>query len=395
MAIIKRRSTKNVSKKTEIEEVTAAPETTEITDNLDELKMMAENTEAPVGPEARPGRFDMRKGNAIHGATGMGILENEETKKRNAAMVDFLQSYLTKRILTGRIKGVRTMFDRRSSSNNLHYFVSVEYPPYQVYIPIEKFTEMDMKAMWERFSENGSIKTLEETIKTYLEARIGAEVDFIVSNLPDDGTLETALFVGGNRAEAMRRQRIRFWFGTTKDGQPLIKIGDKAQARIVSVIRGGIHAEILGVETFIPAAELSWTLVQDCKKMYTTGTTITVLITDIQRDAENDYAVRFTASARQSIKDPRLAGLILYQTNGVYIGEISYLLLPDEKHPKRKPCVFVKLQEGVQCLCPFPVGSVPPEQGAKVFVRITYQDAERRALYGVITHVQTPPASHL
>lgn len=147
------------------------------------------------------------------------------------------------------------MFDREAEkSNNLHYFVTVLYPPYQVFIPIEKFTDTDLEAMWKRFTDNGSVKTLDETIKTYLEARIGAEVDFIITNLPEDGSLETALFVGGDRVEALRRKRIRFWYGTQKDGQPLIREGDKAQARIVSVIRGGILIEIFGVRDVHPCA---------------------------------------------------------------------------------------------------------------------------------------------
>lgn len=365
--------------------VTAAKEP----ETLDELKAMAMSTNIPTGPDARPGRFNNRADGTVHAATSMGIIEDAEVKARRQAMADFYQSYLRKRVLTGTIKGVRAMFDRNIPSNNLHYFVTVLYPPYQVFIPIEKFTETDMEAMWKRFADNGSPKSLEDTIKTYLEARIGAEVDFVITNLPEDGSLENALFVGGDRAEAMRRNRIRFWFGTQKNGQPLIRVGDKAQARIVSVIRGGIHIEAFGVETFIPARELSYTLIQDCKQHFHPGAPITVVITDIKRDEENDYAVSFLASAKLATPDPRIAGLILYQPNGVYVGEINYLSLPDENHPKRKPAIYVKFQDGVQCLCPFPNGSVPPQQGAKVFVRITSQDTERRGLYGLITHVES------
>lgn len=359
-------------------------------ETLDELKAMAMNTNLPVGPDALPGRFNNRAEGTIHAATSMGIVEDAETIARRQAMVDFYQSYLRKRILTGTIKGVRTMFDRGAEkSNNLHYFVTVLYHPYQVFIPIEKFTDTDLEAMWKRFTDNGSVKTLAETIKTYLEARIGAEVDFIITNLPEDGALETALFVGGDRVEALRRKRIRFWYGTQKDGQPLIREGDKAQARIVSVIRGGILIEIFGVETFIPARELSYTLIQDCKQHFSPGSPITVTITNIKRDEENDYAVHFNASAKLAMPDPRIAGMILYQPNGVYVGEIIYLSLPDEAHPNRTATVFVKFQDGVQCACPFPNGSIPPQQGAKVFVRITVQDTEHRRLYGLITHVES------
>ena len=52
-------------------------------------------------------------------------------------------------------------------------------------------------------------------------------------------------------------------------------------------------------------------------------------------------------------------------------------------------CIRGRFQDGVQCACPFPNGSIPPQQGAKVFVRITVQDTEHRRLYGLITHVES------
>ena len=140
--------------------VTAAKET----ETLDELKAMAMSTSIPAGPDARPGRFNNRADGTVHAATSMGIIEDAEVKARRQAMADFYQSYLKKRVLTGTIKGVRAMFDRNIPSNNLHYFVTVLYPPYQVFIHIEKFTETDMEAMWKRFADNGSPKSLEDTI---------------------------------------------------------------------------------------------------------------------------------------------------------------------------------------------------------------------------------------
>lgn len=74
-------------------------------ETLDELKAMAMNTNLPVGPDARPGRFNNRAEGTIHAATSMGIVEDAETIARRQAMVDFYQSYLRKRILTGTIKG--------------------------------------------------------------------------------------------------------------------------------------------------------------------------------------------------------------------------------------------------------------------------------------------------
>lgn len=50
-------------------------------ETLDELKAMAMNTNLPVGPDARPGRFNNRAEGTIHAATSMGIVEDTKAEK--------------------------------------------------------------------------------------------------------------------------------------------------------------------------------------------------------------------------------------------------------------------------------------------------------------------------
>lgn len=351
---------------------------------LSELKLLAEKR-GPVGPAARPGRFAPRRAGTIHSVDNNVRVEDVEARERKLAQITLYQSFVNKRVLSGNVIGVRPAFDR-GSPNKMHYYVIVPNGPYQVYIPVEKFTDTDMEELCKSYQRNDPSKTVEDATKIYLQSRLGAEIEYVVTNLPEDGDLENSMVVGGNRVEAMRRNRIHFWFGTTTAGTNLININDKAQARVIAVARSGIRVEIFGVESFIRSRDLAWNMIQDAAEYFSVGDRVTVLITDIKRDMDNDYAVEFSASVKLAAPDPRDNGLRLFADGGIYTGVINYIRVP-EMDDNRRPAVFVKLADGVQCMCPFPNGTVAPAQGSKVYVRITNHDDQRKFLFGRITHM--------
>lgn len=356
---------------------------------LAELRMMASKV-GPVGPQARPGRFAARRPGAVHTIDSNVRLEDPEQEERKEAQINLYQSYLNKRILKGRVIGIHEEFDR-SAPDKMKYAAVTTYGPYKVLIPMEDFADVDLEDMTRRFQKNNPDQTLAGATKVYLEHRLDAEIDFIVTRMADTGSLDDTSFVGGSRKEAMRRTRIRYWFGTQngQDAAYLINEGDKAQARIIANARGGIRVEIFGVESFIPAAELSYSMIQDCAKIekFSVGKKIVVRLMSINRNADDDYSVEFTASHKAALPDPRDAGLKLFQDGGIYVGTINYIVTPTAERPNRNPSVFVKLAEGVQALCPFPNGSVPPTPGAKVYVRITNHIDEKKFLFGRIQHI--------
>lgn len=75
-------------------------------ETLDELKAMAMNTNLPVGPDARPGRFNNRAEGTIHAATSMGIVEDAETNCPPSGDGRLLSVVPPQAHLTGTIKGV-------------------------------------------------------------------------------------------------------------------------------------------------------------------------------------------------------------------------------------------------------------------------------------------------
>lgn len=341
------------------------------------------------GPKAKPGRFVSRPSNTVLGISGRERIESQDSAERARAQIELYQSYLNKRILTGKVIGVRAEYLRRGDNNGMMWYVITTNGPYQVKIPAEQFSDVTAEQLLATYKRTDPNKTLDDAYNIYLKSRIGAEIDYVVSAMPEEGTLDEVGWIGGNRAEAMYRNRVRFWFAKTTDGQDHIKVGDRAQARVIAVAGSGIRVEIFGVEAFITARELAWNMITDCRSAFSVGSKVLVVITDIKRDAEDDYKVSFEASVRQALPDPRIRGMELFQDGGVYSGVINFIRVPTEDAPKIMPAVFVKLDgcDGVQCMCRFPLGSVPPKVGARVIVRITNHIEEKRAIYGLIQHI--------
>lgn len=344
------------------------------------------------GPRAVPGHFLARRSGMIHSASGRTDYEDEAEVQRKRALLDIFQSYNRKRRLTGTVKGVKPVFKRGTGhDDDMPYYVVVAYGPYQVYIPDTKFTEMSPETVLAIYRQRDPNCTMANAMKIYLQSRINAQVEFVVTDLPNDGSQDEreSTLVGGDRAEAMYRSRVNYWFGKQNNGADLINEGDIAMARIICTSRQAIRVELFGVETSIRARELSWSMIQDVAEndKFQAGKEIKILITSITRN-EADYSVEFTASVKRADPDPRIAGLRLYSDFGVYLGTIRYIE-PPSAETRSRGGVFVELDEGVQCMCPFPNGTVPPSRGCKCYVFITNHDDEKLYLYGRITYIIT------
>jgi len=355
------------------------------------LSVLAQRSGAR-GPAARPGRFSPRRQGLIHSASGPAIREeNEEASARRKASIDIYQSYVNKRVLTGRLVGVKDIYNRRTPDERgaMVYVGILQHGPFNIVIPANEFSDLDMEAFAETLRTRNPGRTVADATRIYLESRIGAEVDYVVTNLlGNEAELDSEEEVVASRKDAMSRNRIRYWFGMTTNNQPLVNIGDRARARVIAVTRRGIRIELFGVETFIPSSELSWSMIQDAATEYAVGTYVTVVIKDISRDEANDYAVSYEASVKAAKPDPRSAGLRLFTDGGIFHGTINYVSVADFNTPRARPGVFVSLAEGVQCLCPYPMGSVPPQRGAHCRVQITNHDNEKKYLFGRIIFIE-------
>ena len=323
---------------------------------LEKLKKAEASLSRKSGPAARPGLFPSQQANSIHTINGGSTqtIDPDEIKRKQSE-IELYQSLVSNKVLKGFCFGVEEKYDPSAPGEHVRVFATVKHGPHIIDIPSEEYTEVDMVALNKIQRERyGTDLTVAQTAKRYLQYRRDVPINYVITNIPKDEQNSTNLFVAGSRLKANRRNRIHYWFGRTNDGQDFMKIGDKSEALVVSSSRAGIRVEVFGVETYITARELTWSLVQDARDLFVVGDKVTVMITDIDRNIEKDYSVSFSASVKAALKDPREEGMSMFVPNGLYTGIINYIRLPDDTNPNIRPVVFIRLAEGVQCMCPVP-----------------------------------------
>jgi predicted RNA-binding protein with RPS1 domain len=337
--------------------------------------------------DIKPGNFSNDNINTVR-TISKAKSDDEEQKEaeRRKAELELYQSKIRGIYLTDKVFGFRPVYDNKRQLIN--HMATVMHGPYIVYIPVEKFTNTDMEAL--NTVQNGALSargfpevTVDKTIENYFRVRIGAEINYIVDEIPTDDRGNTNEIVSGDRVKAMRRQRIYYWYGKINDDVDFMKVGDIVEARVISVSGGGMHIEIFGVETHIDAKDLSWDYVSDARKLYSVGDKVNVKIMEIERNEENDYAIHYKASVRKAMEDPRQSEMARkkYYSGGIYRGEVTNISLGKNKE---NPGVFVKLEDGISCRCPLPYGDVFPYVGNIARIRLDSIRKENGFLYGTI-----------
>ena len=274
------------------------------------------------------------------------------------AMLDLVESLKTRRILSGTVQGIERPGDGTNS-------VAVIYHgDFKVLIPAEEMVETP---------EDTRSRSVSDALHYMLNKRLGAEVDYIVKGI--DGEVGVAV---ASRLEAMAAKRREYYFGTDRDGNNLLYNGVCAEARVVSVIRAGIFADVFGVETYIPLRELSYQRMLDASASYQPGQRILVKLMDIDRSDRNH--IRVSASIKRAGENPYEKALKRYSVGNRYVGTVSMVDTTG---------VFVALDGGIDCLCSYPKRGRPP-RGSRVTVRILGINNESNRIWGAITHIASP-----
>lgn len=284
-------------------------------------------------------------------------VETDQDKARND-LLDLTESMKTGRILSGSIQGVER------PNNKAHAFAVIYHGAFKVIIPAQEAVEQP---------EDLRDQTAEDILHYLLTKRLGAEVDYIVKGIDADSRIAVA-----SRLDAMHAKRKQYYFGTDRDGNNLLYTGLIAEARVISVIRAGIFADLFGLEVYIPLRELSYQRVMDAAGYFQPGQRILVKITELDRsDREH---IKVSASVKQATENPYEKALKMYSEGNRYVGTVSMV---DTNG------VFVALDGGIDCLCSYPKRGRPP-RGARVTVRILGINRESNRIWGAITHIATP-----
>lgn len=264
-------------------------------------------------------------------------VETDADKARDA-MLDLVESLKTRRILSGTVQGIERPGDGANS-------VAVIYHgDFKVLILAEEMVEIP---------EDTRGRSVSGALHYMLNKRLGAEVDYIVKGIDGEASVAVA-----SRLEAMAAKRREYYFGTDRDGNNLLYNGVCAEARVVSVIRAGIFADVFGVETYIPLRELSYQRMLDASAIYQPGQRILVKLMDIDRSDRSH--IRVSASIKRAGENPYERALKRYSVGNRYVGTVSMVDTTG---------VFVALDGGIDCLCSYPKRGRPP-RGSRVTVRI-------------------------
>lgn len=285
-------------------------------------------------------------------------VETEEDKAQSA-LLDLVESLKSQRVLSGVIQGVERLENNPASSMAVLY-----HGDFKVIIPAQQAVELP---------EDLRGRSREEVLFDLLNKRLGAEVDYIVKGVEESSGLAAA-----SRLEAMAKKRREYFGAADRSGNHLLYQGACAEARVVSVIRPGIFAEIFGVETFIPLRELSYQRMLDATAAYQPGQRVVVKLTRLERSGRD--GVTLEASVKQAAENPYEKALRRYSVGNRYVGTVSMVDTTG---------VFVALDGGVDCLCSYPKRGRPP-RGSRVTVRILGINQESNRIWGAITHIAVP-----
>lgn len=284
-------------------------------------------------------------------------VETDTDRLRND-LLDLVESFKSKRILTGTIQGV----ERLETDPDMSYAV-IYHGDFKIIIPVTEAIE-------EPADYRGQPKG--DVLHYLLNKRLGAEVDYIVKGIDQENNV-----VAASRLEAMALKRREYYFRTDRDGNYQIYAGIRAEARVVSVIRAGIFVDLFGAECYIPLRELSYQRWVDAAQHYQPGQRVLVRVLEVDRSDRNHPQV--SASVKQAMENPYEKALKKYVVGNRYVGTVSMVDLNG---------VFVSLDGGIDCLCTYPKRGRPP-RGARATVRILGINHENNRIWGVITHMST------
>ncbi len=300
--------------------------------------------ELEASPEAKA---QARRRTKIHAMEGDEITLSTSAQRRND-LIDLAESQKSNRIMTGVIQGVE-----HSKDNYSMVFAVLYHGAFKIIIPAEQLVEAD--------------ETMSDSARGgMVMRRLGAEIDYVIVGVDNQNNI-----AAGSRIKAMAQQRRNHFLKLGRDGTYPISVGDKAEARIVSVIPSGVFVELFGVEQFVPMNELSYQRWVNAAELYHPGEKVLVRILELERTP--DQNVRLSLSIKQAYEDRLLAALRRFVPDSLYFGSVSMITTAG---------VFVSFGD-VGCLCKFPRRG-RPSVGAPVTVRILGMNLEEKQLWGVI-----------
>lgn len=290
-------------------------------------------------------------------------LENDaavETQKSKEDLIwhEITNAYRTRRILTGMLGGIEKLEGGAT-------ITIVYYKNFRVVIPI---TEMMINLVEDEMHNYGELSLRQNKI---VNTMLGCEIDFIIKGLDSKERSIVA-----SRKDAMLKKRQIFFFDQDSSGSPKVYPDRVVQARVISVAEKVVRAEIFGVETSIPAKDLSFDWLGDARERFHVGDHILVRIQEVKAEDPEHISVR--ADVKSAEGDTSKANLALCKVQGKYAGTVEDI---------HNGTVFVRLQIGVNAIAHTCYDSRTVGKKDEVSFVVTHIDSERNVALGIITRI--------
>lgn len=283
-----------------------------------------------------------------------------ETQKSKEDLIwhEITNAYRTRRILTGMLGGIEKLEGGAT-------ITIVYYKNFRVVIPI---TEMMINLVEDAAHNYGELSLRQNKI---VNTMLGCEIDFIIKGLDSKERSIVA-----SRKDAMLKKRQIFYFDQDSSGTPKVYPDRVVQARVISVAEKVVRAEIFGVETSIPARDLSFDWLGDARERFHVGDHILVRIQEVKAEDPEHISVR--ADVKTVEGDTSKANLALCKVQGKYAGTVEDI---------HNGTVFVRLQIGVNAIAHTCYDSRTVGKKDEVSFVVTHIDSERNVALGIITRI--------
>ena len=283
-----------------------------------------------------------------------------ETQKSKEDLIwhEITNAYRTRRILTGMLGGIEKLEGGAT-------ITIVYYKNFRVVIPI---TEMMINLVEDETHNYGELSLRQNKI---VNTMLGCEIDFIIKGLDSKERSIVA-----SRKDAMLKKRQIFYFDQDSSGTPKVYPDRVVQARVISVAEKVVRSEIFGVETSIPARDLSFDWLGDARERFHVGDHILVRIQEVKAEDPEHISVR--ADVKSVEGDTSKANLALCKVQGKYAGTVEDI---------HNGTVFVRLQIGVNAIAHTCYDSRTVGKKDDVSFVVTHIDSERNVALGIITRI--------
>lgn len=283
-----------------------------------------------------------------------------ETAQSKADLIwhDIQNAYRTRKILTGTLGGIEKM-----EAGNL--IAVIYYKEFRAVIPI---TEMMINLLQDEAHDYGSLSLRQNKV---LNNMLGCEIDFIIKGL-DTKTRS----IVASRKEAMLKKRQIFYLDQDVSGQTKVYVDRIVQARVIAVAEKVVRTEIFGIETSIPARDLSFDWLGDARERFHVGEHILVRILNVEGDTPETLSVQ--ADVKSVEGNTSKENLKKCHVQGKYAGTVEDI---------HKGTVFVRLELGVNAIAHSCYDNRTVGKKDVVSFVVTHIDEDRNVAVGIITRI--------